>query len=201
MIIIEKKVKDLIPADYNPRDLTSKQFQDIKDSINTFGLVDPIIVNIHETRKNIVVGGHQRLQVCRELGMENVPCVEVNLTEDKEKELNIRLNKNVGQWNYDNLANFFDNNDLVDWGFDLKEVNFATNVELNETLSAVDENFDGAGEDYLPSQVRMVQLFLDSESEPIFRTRIEKLKSVYNSESITDAVMTAIKNEYESNNS
>ncbi len=201
MIIIEKKVKDLIPADYNPRDLTSKQFQDIKDSINTFGLVDPIIVNIHETRKNIVVGGHQRLQVCRELGMENVPCVEVNLTEDKEKELNIRLNKNVGQWNYDNLANFFDNNDLVDWGFDLKEVNFATNVELNETLSAVDENFDGAGDDYLPSQVRMVQLFLDSESEPIFRTRIEKLKSVYNSESITDAVMTAIKNEYESNNS
>ena len=201
MIIIEKKVKDLIPADYNPRDLTSKQFQDIKDSINTFGLVDPIIVNIHETRKNIVVGGHQRLQVCRELGMENVPCVEVNLTEDKEKELNIRLNKNVGQWNYDNLANFFDNNDLVDWGFDLKEVNFATNVELNETLSAVDENFDGAGDDYLPSQVRMVQLFLDSESEPIFRTRIEKLKAVYNSESITDAVMTAIKNEYESNNS
>ena len=201
MIIIEKKVKDLIPADYNPRDLTSKQFQDIKDSINTFGLVDPIIVNIHETRKNIVVCGHQRLQVCRELGMENVPCVEVNLTEDKEKELNIRLNKNVGQWNYDNLANFFDNNDLVDWGFDLKEVNFATNVELNETLSAVDENFDGAGDDYLPSQVRMVQLFLDSESEPIFRTRIEKLKSVYNSESITDAVMTAIKNEYESNNS
>ena len=201
MIIIEKKVKDLIPADYNPRDLTSKQFQDIKDSINTFGLVDPIIVNIHETRKNIVVGGHQRLQVCRELGMENVPCVEVNLTEDKEKELNIRLNKNVGQWNYDNLANFFDNNDLVDWGFDLKEVNFATYVELNETLSAVDENFDGAGDDYLPSQVRMVQLFLDSESEPIFRTRIEKLKSVYNSESITDAVMTAIKNEYESNNS
>ena len=201
MIIIEKKVKDLIPADYNPRDLTSKQFQDIKDSINTFGLVDPIIVNIHETRKNIVVGGHQRLQVCRELGMENVPCVEVNLTEDKEKELNIRLNKNVGQWNYDNLANYFDNNDLVDWGFDLKEVNFATNVELNETLSAVDENFDGAGDDYLPSQVRMVQLFLDSESEPIFRTRIEKLKSVYNSESITDAVMTAIKNEYESNNS
>ena len=201
MIIIEKKVKDLIPADYNPRDLTSKQFQDIKDSINTFGLVDPIIVNIHDTRKNIVVGGHQRLQVCRELGMEKVPCVEVNLTEDKEKELNIRLNKNVGQWNYDNLANFFDNNDLVDWGFDLKEVNFATNVELNETLSAVDENFDGAGDDYLPSQVRMVQLFLDSESEPIFRTRIEKLKSVYNSESITDAVMTAIKNEYESNNS
>ena len=99
------------------------------------------------------------------------------------------------------MANFFDNNDLVDWGFDLKEVNFATNVELNETLSAVDENFDGAGDDYLPSQVRMVQLFLDSESEPIFRTRIEKLKSVYNSESITDAVMTAIKNEYESNNS
>ena len=201
MIIVEKNIKDLTPADYNPRDLTKKQFADIKESIIKFGLIDPIIVNIHETRKNVVVGGHQRLQVCRELGMEKMPCVEVNLTVKKEKELNIRLNKNVGQWNFDNLANFFDNNDLVDWGFDLKEVNFATNVELNETLSAVDENFEGSGNDYLPSQVRMVQLFLDSESEPIFRTRIEKLKSVYNSENITDAVMTAIGKEYESHNS
>lgn len=201
MIIVEKNIKDLTPADYNPRDLTKKQFADIKESIIKFGLIDPIIVNIHETRKNVVVGGHQRLQVCRELGMEKMPCVEVNLTVKKEKELNIRLNKNVGQWNFDNLANFFDNNDLVDWGFDLKEVNFATNVELNETLSALDESFEGSGNDYLPSQVRMVQLFLDSESEPIFRTRIEKLKSVYNSESITDAVMTAIGKEYESHNS
>ena len=201
MQVIERNISDIIPADYNPRELTKKQYAVIKESIAKFGLVDPLIVNIHPTRKNILVGGHQRLQVIIDMGLKTAPCVEVNLDEKQEKELNIRLNKNHGQWNYDNLANFFDVDNLVDWGFDSKELNFSNVAQLNETMSAVDNEFDGEGNDYLPSQVRMVQLFLSSETEPIFRTQIEKLKEVYNSDNITDAVMTAIKNEYESNNS
>ena len=201
MQVIERNISDIIPADYNPRELTKKQYAEIKESIAKFGLVDPLIVNIHPTRKNILVGGHQRLQVIIDMGLKTAPCVEVNLDENQEKELNIRLNKNHGQWNYDNLANFFDVDNLVDWGFDSKELNFSNVAQLNETMSAVDNEFDGEGNDYLPSQVRMVQLFLSSETEPIFRTQIEKLKEVYNSDNITDAVMTAIKNEYESNNS
>ncbi len=201
MQVIERNISDIIPADYNPRELTKKQYAEIKESIAKFGLVDPLIVNIHPTRKNILVGGHQRLQVIIDMGLKTAPCVEVNLDEKQEKELNIRLNKNHGQWNYDNLANFFDVDNLVDWGFDSKELNFSNVAQLNETMSAVDNEFDGEGNDYLPSQVRMVQLFLSSETEPIFRTQIEKLKEVYNSDNITDAVMTAIKNEYESNNS
>jgi len=201
MQVIERNISDIIPADYNPRELTKKQYAEIKESIAKFGLVDPLIVNIHPTRKNILVGGHQRLQVIIGMGLKTVPCVEVNLDEKQEKELNIRLNKNQGQWNYDNLANFFDVDNLVDWGFDSKELNFSNVAELNETMSAVDNEFNGEGDDFLPSQVRMVQLFLSSETEPIFRTQIEKLKEVYNADNITDAVMTAIKNEYESNNS
>lgn len=201
MKIVEKNVADLIPANYNPREITKKQYAEIKESIDKFGLVDPLIVNIHPDRKNILVGGHQRLQVIKDMGSKTVPCVEVNLNEEKEKELNVRLNKNQGQWNFDNLANFFDVDSLVDWGFDSKELHFSNTAELNETMSAIDDNFTGDGYDYLNSQVRMVQLFLSSETEPLFRTQIEKLKSVYNSESITDAVMTAIKNEYESHNS
>ena len=188
MKIVEKNVADLIPANYNPREITKKQYAEIKESIDKFGLVDPLIVNIHPDRKNILVGGHQRLQVIKDIGSKTAPCVEVNLDEKKEQELNIRLNKNQGQWNFDNLANFFDVDSLVDWGFDSKELNF-------------DNDFTGVGVDFLPSQVRMIQLFLSSETEPLFRTQIEKLKSVYNSENITDAVMTAIKNEYESHNS
>jgi len=201
MKIVEKNVADLIPANYNPREITKKQYAEIKESINKFGLVDPLIVNIHPDRKNILVGGHQRLQVIKDIGSKTAPCVEVNLDEKKEQELNIRLNKNQGQWNFDNLANFFDVDSLVDWGFDSKELNFSNVAELNETMSAIDNDFTGVGDDFLPSQVRMIQLFLSSETEPLFRTQIEKLKSVYNSESITDAVMTAIKNEYESHNS
>jgi len=201
MKVVEKNVADIIPANYNPREITKKQFAEIKESVDKFGLVDPLIVNIHPNRKNILVGGHQRLQVIIDMGLKTAPCVEVNLDEKQEKELNIRLNKNQGQWNFDNLANFFDVDNLVDWGFDSKELNFSNVAELNETMSAVDNEFTGEGDDFLPSQVRMIQLFLSSETEPIFRTQIEKLKQVYNSENITDAVMTAVKNEYESNNS
>jgi len=201
MKVVEKNVADIIPANYNPREITKKQFAEIKESVDKFGLVDPLIVNIHPNRKNILVGGHQRLQVIIDMGLKTAPCVEVNLDEKQEKELNVRLNKNQGQWNFDNLANFFDVDNLVDWGFDSKELNFSNVAELNETMSAVDNEFTGEGDDFLPSQVRMIQLFLSSETEPIFRTQIEKLKQVYNSENITDAVMTAVKNEYESNNS
>ena len=125
MKVVEKNVADIIPANYNPREITKKQFAEIKESVDKFGLVDPLIVNIHPNRKNILVGGHQRLQVIIDMGLKTAPCVEVNLDEKQEKELNVRLNKNQGQWNFDNLANFFDVDNLVDWGFDSKELNFS----------------------------------------------------------------------------
>lgn len=117
MKIVSKKISDLIPADYNPRQLDEKQFEDIKNSLKEFGMVDPIVVNIHPDRTNIVVGGHQRIRVWKDLGNKEIPCVEVNLTLEKERELNIRLNKNSGSWDMDALANFFEIDELVDWGF------------------------------------------------------------------------------------
>jgi hypothetical protein len=122
MKIVQYLSKDLISAEYNPRQLTKEQYNQLKDSIKRFGLVDPIIVNRHNERKNIVVGGHQRLLVAKDLKIDTVPCVEVNLSLEKEKELNIRLNKNIGGWDYDALANFFDVEELKDWGFSEKSL-------------------------------------------------------------------------------
>ena len=107
----------LIFAEYNPRQLTKDQYKGLRDSIERFGLVDPIIVNKHKDRKNIVVGGHQRIRIAQDLGFKKIPCVEVELDADREKELNIRLNKNVGEWDYDALANHFDVGELTEWGF------------------------------------------------------------------------------------
>ena len=111
-------------AEYNPRQLNKDQYTQLKDSIERFGLVDPLIVNKNEDRKNILVGGHQRLRIAREMGMVDIPCVEVDLKLDQEKELNIRLNKNVGEWDYDSLANYFDVGELMDWGFSDNELQF-----------------------------------------------------------------------------
>jgi len=118
MQIVKKKCKDLIGAEYNPRELTEKQYKDLKDSLLRFGIVDPVLVNVNEERKNIIIGGHQRTRVWQDLGNEEIDCVELDLTLDQERELNVRLNKNTGQFDMDALANYFDQDELVDWGFE-----------------------------------------------------------------------------------
>tara|TARA_R100000655_G_scaffold19662_1_gene40900 strand:+ start:3002 stop:4078 length:1077 start_codon:yes stop_codon:yes gene_type:complete len=131
MKIVNKNIDSLIFAEYNPRQLTDEQYQQLKDSITRFGLVDPIIVNEHIDRKNIIVGGHQRAKVAKKLNIEEVPCVFVNLPYEKERELNVRLNKNTGGWDYDILADMFDLDELIDWGFKEEElVGFDAEIEV-----------------------------------------------------------------------
>ncbi len=124
---IEKvKISKLNPAEYNPRRMTKKQYEDLKSSLEKFGLVDPIIIN----SDNTVVGGHQRLRIMRELGAELVPTVRVNLSKEDEKELNIRLNKNTGEFDLDVLANNFEVDELKDWGF--KDIELGFNIDKIE---------------------------------------------------------------------
>ena len=120
--IIHRDINSLIFAEYNPRQLTKDQYQNLKDSISRFGLVDPIIVNKNKERKNIIIGGHQRVKVAKDMEIDFVPVLEVDLTYEKERELNIRLNKNTGEWDMDNLANFFDMDELMEWGFEEDEL-------------------------------------------------------------------------------
>ena len=121
---IEKiKISELNPAEYNPRKMTNKQYEDLKESLEKFGLVDPIIIN----SDNTVVGGHQRLRIMRELGAELVPTVRVNLSKEDERKLNIRLNKNTGEFDLDILANNFEVDELKDWGF--KDIELGFNID------------------------------------------------------------------------
>jgi len=131
MKIVERKITELIEADYNPRRLTETQYKQLKDSLSTFGIVDPILVNINEERKNIIIGGHQRTKVWSDLGNDTIPCVELNLTLEEEKELNVRLNKNTGEFDFDMLANHFDEDDLVDWGFNAFQFDTEEDVDYS----------------------------------------------------------------------
>ena len=93
MLIEKKKVTELIPADYNPRkDLKpgDPEYEKLKRSIEQFGYVEPVIWNQTTGR---VVGGHQRLKVLIDMGITEVECVVVELSEEKEKALNVALNK------------------------------------------------------------------------------------------------------------
>ena len=141
--IVNKKIDDLIFAEYNPRQLSKEQFKYLKDSIHRFGLVDPIIVNKNQNRKNIIIGGHQRCKVAKAMGIKDVPCLELDLDYDKERELNVRLNKNTGDWDFNILGNNFELEELIDWGFkedDLIDLQ-TDEPELNDLLGE-DKNKD-----------------------------------------------------------
>ena len=104
MNIEKKNVKDLLPADYNPRkDLKpgDPEYEKLKRSIEQFGYVEPVIWNEKTGR---VVGGHQRLKVLTDMGITEVDVVVVDMDTEKEKALNIALNKISGEWDTEKLA-------------------------------------------------------------------------------------------------
>lgn len=143
---IEKlKVEQLIPADYNPRkDLKpgDAEYDKLKRSIEQFGYVEPLIWNKVTGR---VVGGHQRLKVLIDMGITEVECVVVELPEDKEKALNIALNKINGEWDNDKLALLIADLQGADFdvsltGFDPAELDDLFKGKVKEKIH--DDDFD-----------------------------------------------------------
>ena len=147
MIIEKKKTADLIPADYNPRkDLkpSDAEYEKLKRSLQEFGYVEPVIWN-KTTGK--VVGGHQRLKILIDMGVTEVECVVVELPVEKEKALNIALNKINGDWDNDKLALLIA--DLQGSDFDVTLTGFDP-AELDDLLDigsdTKDDNFDVSSE-------------------------------------------------------
>jgi DNA modification methylase len=129
MIIEIKKISELTPAPYNPRESTEKQESQLKQSLKKFGVVEPIIYN---KQTGYIVGGHFRVRELQKLGYTEIECVIVDLSEEDEKELNIRLNANTGQWDWDELANNFELDDLNDWGLEVPNMKHELEAEEDD---------------------------------------------------------------------
>ncbi len=122
-------VDTLKNAEYNPRKWDKDAETQLKESITRYGIVDPLLVNSAEGRKNIVIGGHFRLSCIKSLGIKEVPVVYINIPDiEKEKELNIRMNKNTGEFDWDILATF-DESFLSQAGFSSEELDEIFAVE------------------------------------------------------------------------
>ena len=131
------KVDSLNVAEYNPRKHDKQAKSQLKESIKRFGLVDPVIVNCNQNRKNVLIGGHFRVKVAKELGYKEVPVIFVDILNiEKEKELNLRLNRNVGEWDLELLKDF-DLEVLLDVGFDNQDL-----TEIwDDSLEVEDDEF------------------------------------------------------------
>ena len=122
-------VDELRPSEYNPRKWSKEDAAQLKESIKRYGIVDPLLVNVAPDRYNIVIGGHFRLTVIKELELAEVPVVYINIPDlEKEKELNIRLNRNQGEFDFDLLSKF-DESFLQDIGFSSEELDDVFFVE------------------------------------------------------------------------
>lgn len=122
MKIETMKIADLIPAEYNPRqDLTPEdpEYQKLKRSIDTFGLVEPIVFNEQTGR---VVGGHQRLKVLQQEGWSEVDVSVVDLHDQDEKALNVALNRIEGSWDNFKLKEVLE--DLDNGAYDVELTGF-----------------------------------------------------------------------------
>lgn len=156
----KRKISDLKPAEYNPRQATEKECNDLRTSIERFNLADPIIIN----KNNTVIGGHFRLKILKE---KYAPDQEIDvrvpdreLTLKEEQELNLRLNKNTGSFDFDMLANL-DTDLLIDVGFDPDELlnNNELDIEnkesaFNNTISVITINCKSSDKDAVLTSVR-----------------------------------------------
>ena len=153
---VEKiKITDLIPSDYNPRIMPENESTKLRNSLETFGLVDPIVINL---KNNHIIGGHQRFEVLIDQHLEdNKIFDELNLirlgdigwvftdteltveSEDHEKALNLTLNKIGGEWDTEKLFSVLEelevnNFDLELTGFD----GFDEEIEIKGLLDKME---------------------------------------------------------------
>jgi len=158
-MLIEKIQTDrLVPADYNPRkDLKpgDPEYEKLKRSLEEFGYVEPVIWN--KTTSH-VVGGHQRLKVLLNMGVTKVDCVVVEMDAEKEKALNVALNKISGEWDKDKLALLIADLQGADFdvsltGFDPGEIDDLFKDSLKDGIH--DDDFDVDAELQKPAVTKL----------------------------------------------
>ena len=142
MLIRTVEINELHESVFNPRiklEKSSKEYQQIADSIQQFGFVEPLVVNEHNM---CVIGGHQRLQILKDSGATQVDCVMINETDpEREKALCVALNKIKGDWDMEKLAYLLGDDEVSAFptGFDEGEVDLEKYLKNTELVELPDE--------------------------------------------------------------
>lgn len=156
------RIADLVPTSYNPRKKLKpgdKEYEKIKNSIQEFGYVEPVIVNSDMT----IIGGHQRVTVLSDLGYEEIDCIVIDIDKNKEKALNIALNKITGEWNKELLADLIKDLQASDFdvsftGFEPPEIEQLFNVVHDKKIT--EDDFDVEAELQKPALAKQGDVWL-----------------------------------------
>jgi DNA modification methylase len=137
MEIIKTNLSEVKLNPNNPRLIKDDKFKKLVQSIKDFPeMLDirPIVVN----SDMVILGGNMRFKACKEAGLKEVPIIIAdNLTEEQQREFLIKDNVSGGEWDFEMLANEWDNEQLEEWGLDIPS------FETEEVLEAEEDDFDG----------------------------------------------------------
>lgn len=161
--IVYVDINDIHPNEYNPKGMSEKEHADLYNSIKTFGFAEPLVLNNAPGRENILIGGHQRLPIAKELGYKEVPVVYRTISDlALEQELCLRLTTNTGHIDWDLLANF-DEGILTLSGFDDEDIDkiFKGNskeddFDTKKELEKIGEPLSKKGEIYQLGNHRLI---------------------------------------------
>jgi hypothetical protein len=133
---ITVKISEVKSNPNNPRIIKDDKFEKLVKSIKEFPEmlnIRPIVVNADM----VVLGGNMRLKACKEAGIKEVAIIKAeDLTEEQQKQFIIKDNVGFGEWDWEDLANNWDAEQLTDWGLDIP--GFADVEDLGESFSLPD---------------------------------------------------------------
>ena len=187
------KISKVLPNPENPRVIKDHKYIALLKSIQEFPKmleIRPIVVN----SDMVILGGNMRLRACQEAGLKEIPVIVAKeLTESEQREFTIKDNVSFGEWDWDKLANEWNDTDLNDWGLDV----WTDKKELNKGLEfIVDGDEDGSitlnDVQNQDAHVKMIQLFMSLAQYNKFMEMIDKLSEHYGTDNVTDTIVKCV---------
>jgi hypothetical protein len=172
---IEKvSISSIKENENNPRSINKQKFEKLVKSVKEFPQMlslRPIVVD----KDNIILGGNMRYKACREVGLKEVYIIQAeDLTDKQAQEFIIKDNIGFGEWDWDILANTFDNVELKDWGLDVWQPEEAIDYSVLDEID-LEEKIDNL---YDQTKKSVILEYPTEEYEKDVRPYIDKLKTI-----------------------
>jgi ParB/RepB/Spo0J family partition protein len=206
MEIQEINIDEIIPYKNNPREIPMESVQKVMNSIKEFGNNQPIVVDAD----NVIVVGHTRWKALKQLGKSKAFVIKRNFSKNDAMAYRIMDNRSGEESKWENKLLAEELNMLKDENFDLDLTGFNL-TELENLSNDKDLNFKANNKiedfnieypaDMEVSHVKMIQLFLNTETEKDFRLWCSELQKDLNTDNLTDTVYQVIKNAYNNSQS
>lgn len=155
----------------NPRIIKDHKFKKLVSSIQSFPEmldVRPIVVN----KDMIVLGGNMRLKACQAAGLKEIPVIVTDFTEEQQNEFTMKDNISFGEWDWEMLANQWEQESLIEWGMDVPKFETIGEIDSKGRMNAtLDEKLDT----YINATIKQIVLYYEHAEYEEILIKIDKI--------------------------